>query len=156
MRYIIILFCFFLFSCSSALDKTYHFSNWEQDKIELEKVLGQEEYDIIYSFLYILTNNEKIENPTLEGKTYRELLKIFIETKEKSERISMLEYTLERMIYEDVEGARIIYMNLSENPPALQFSYNNEDYAIDLSFEEIERCSNFNNLLESSIIITEE
>ena len=69
----------------------------------------------------------------------------------------MIEYSLEEMIYYgDVEGASIIYMNLSENPPTLQFSYNNEDYAIDLSFEEIERCSNFNNLLESSIIITEE
>ena len=41
MRYIIIL-SIFLFSCSKSLDKTYNFSNWKQDKIDLEKDLGED------------------------------------------------------------------------------------------------------------------
>ena len=138
---------------SSALNKTYHFSNWEQDKIELEEDLGKEDYDIIYAFIFTLTDQETIENCTLEGRKYRELLKIFKQKKEKNERIGMLEYSIGDMIF--VEGARIIYMNLYATPPSIQFSYNNEDYALDLSLEEIEKCSDFNELLKSSIIITE-
>ena len=138
---------------SSVLNKTYHFSNWEQDKIELEEDLGKEDYGIIYAFIFMLTDEETVENCTLEGREYRELLKIFKEKKEKNERIGMLEYSIGDMIF--VEGARIIYMNLYATPPSIQFSYNNEDYSLDLSLKEIEKCSNFNELLKSSIIITE-
>ena len=138
---------------SSALNKTYHFSNWEQDKIELEEDLGKEDYDIIYAFIFMLTDEETIENCTLEGREYRELLKIFKESAQKNKRISMIEERFGMMI--DAEGARMIYMNLYETPPSLQFSYNNEDYSLDLSLKEIEKCSNFNELLKSSIIITE-
>ena len=87
MRYIIIFFCFFLLSCSSALDKTYHFSNWEQDKIEIEEDLGKEDCDILCAYMWVIRTDwgehEEIENSDFEmegryeGKTYRELLKQF-------------------------------------------------------------------------------
>ena len=89
MRYIIIFLSLFLLSCSSSLDKTYHLSNWEQDKIEIEEELGKEDYNLLCNYIRAIRRvmeessddevtpediREYMERPLL-GKTYRELLK---------------------------------------------------------------------------------
>ena len=91
MRSIIIFLSIFLFSCSNSLDKTYNFSNWEQDKIELKKYLGKdgqlvgEQWINDFDFLSRTISSfrrpgfdedmiEYMEYPYI-GLTYREMLR---------------------------------------------------------------------------------
>ncbi len=85
LQYLIIITSIFLASCSSIPEDLYYFDNWEDDKVMLQAELSEDDYEFLYSFIYILTQSETTKNNMIEGKSYKELYKIFNEMKKKIE-----------------------------------------------------------------------
>ena len=154
LLYLFIITGAFLASCSNIPDDLYYFDDWQDDKVMLQAELSEENFDFIYAWIYTLTNNETVKNNSIEGKTYRELFKIFKELKEKNEKISELEYRIVDMIdYDQNINNRIIDIDLFNLEPYIKFTHNNELYLLQSSIDEIDSFRDFEALLESSKLI---
>ena len=73
-------------SCSNIPDDLYYFDDWKEDKVMLQAELSEDDYMFIYSWIYTLTTEETVKNDIIEGKSYKELYKMFNEGKKKIER----------------------------------------------------------------------
>ena len=161
IKHLLLLFAISIciFSCSNIPDTTYYFSNWKEDKVELKEDLSEEDFGLISAWIYMLTNNERVKNNSIEGKTYRELFKIFKELKEKNEKISELENRMASMICWGASNNinnMIISMDLSNAEPYIKFLYNNKSYFHQSSLEEIDSFRDVEAILESSKSIEED
>jgi len=87
--YLFVVTSIFLASCSNIPDDPYYFADWQEDKLKLEAELSKDDYMFIYSWVFFLTDEETIKNDTIEGKSYKELYKMFKEWKKKIESMEM-------------------------------------------------------------------
>ena len=84
LQYLIIITSIFLASCTSIPEDLYYFDNWEDDKVMLQAELSEDDYKFIYSWIYILTESETTKNEIIEGKSYKELFKMFNEDRKNN------------------------------------------------------------------------
>lgn len=97
--YLFLIISIFFTSCSNIPDDLYYFDNWKEDKIMLQAELSEDEYMLIYSWIYMLTEAETVKNDIIEGKSYKELYKMFHEGKKRNERNQRIEMEREMNSY---------------------------------------------------------